>query len=208
MPHVPANLSIGYKGKPVRIRAILDALEHNHSIESAAMAGGIQARTLYRWMDRDVRIVALVQGARATAEMRCIDGIITQGSPHEYVKIVEVVDGDGQVKQCTTETRTESSWQALAWWLERTFPDRYGRRDRLSVGGDAGAPPVRVDVHSNDVAQFLDAFRSDPASVLAAVRAQRALNANSSDSEPVVDAEFTAEEVIDRIPTDEQGTQE
>jgi transposase-like protein len=192
MPHVPANLSIGYKGKPVRIRAILDALEHNHSIESAAMAGGIQARTLYRWMDRDVRIVALVQGARATAEMRCIDGIITQGSPHEYVKIVEVVDGDGQVKQCTTETRTESSWQALAW----------------SVGGDAGAPPVRVDVHSNDVAQFLDAFRSDPASVLAAVRAQRALNANSSDSEPVVDAEFTAEEVIDRIPTDEQGTQE
>ena len=27
-------------------------------------------------------------------------------------------------------------WQAAAWWLERSFPDRYGRRDRNEVSGD------------------------------------------------------------------------
>lgn len=37
------------------------------------------------------------------------------------------------------------NWQAGAWWLERTFPDRYGRTDRIQMSGTPGGEPIRTD---------------------------------------------------------------
>jgi hypothetical protein len=197
---------IGYKGGPVRLRAIINALENNCSLTSAATAGGISLRTLQTWCERNPDLRRMVEDARARAEAKAISGIMSAGLGKETTVSREVLGKDGEVVTLN-EVRTSQEWQALAWWLERTFPDRYGRRDRLSVGGDAGAPPVRIETASNDVALFLEAFREDPAAVLAAVRAQKALSANSSAEEQVVDADFREESAIDRIPTDQQPDQ-
>jgi hypothetical protein len=35
-------------------------------------------------------------------------------------------------------------WQAAAWWLERSFPGRYGRRGRREIANADG--PIRVEV--------------------------------------------------------------
>jgi len=44
---------------------------------------------------------------------------------------------------------SRDTWQAAAWWLERTFPDRWGRRDRMAVehsGRDGGPIEVGMDL--------------------------------------------------------------
>ncbi|RAX44898.1 hypothetical protein DQ354_12345 [Arthrobacter sp. AQ5-06] len=60
----------------------------------------------------------LTSKARATAEVRHISNIMSAG-------------------------RTQ--WQASGWWLERTLPERYGRRDRLQMSGTAGGEPIRTE---------------------------------------------------------------
>jgi len=34
----------------------------------------------------------------------------------------------------------DGSWQADAWYLERKYPDKFGRRDRVELAGDPNAP--------------------------------------------------------------------
>lgn len=34
----------------------------------------------------------------------------------------------------------DGSWQADAWYLERKYPDKFGRRDRVELSGDPNAP--------------------------------------------------------------------
>lgn len=45
--------------------------------------------------------------------------------------------------------RDDGSWQASAWWLERSFPDQWGRRERVEVTGkDDG--PVIIELEFSD----------------------------------------------------------
>lgn len=55
-------------------------------------------------------------------------------------------------------------WQADAWWLERTYPDEYGRRRVEVTGGPQGSDPVRVSIDRDSIEQLL----ADPAKVMAA----------------------------------------
>ena len=52
------------------------------------------------------------------------------------------------------ERAGERDWKARAWILERTRPSQYGRVDRLRVGGDADAGPVRI-VHEETDPDFI-----------------------------------------------------
>lgn len=60
-----------------------------------------------------VVFVRTTVAARHEAEVRAVSNIVTAG---------------------------RKQWQASAWWLERSFPDRYGRVDRMELTGkDGGA---------------------------------------------------------------------
>lgn len=37
-----------------------------------------------------------------------------------------------------------TNWQAAAWFLERTKPDQYGRRERINLEGSAEGEPIKV----------------------------------------------------------------
>lgn len=106
---------------------IVQAIQAGNYIEVAAQYAGISKGTLYRWLQqaddptaddiyRDFRDA--VESARATAEIR-------------NVTLIQKAANDG-------------TWQAAAWYLERTSWQRWGRR--TMVTGDAGeAIKVEVD---------------------------------------------------------------
>lgn len=41
-------------------------------------------------------------------------------------------------------TAMGTSWQAAAWWLERTKPDQWGRQQRINLEGSEHGEPIKV----------------------------------------------------------------
>ena len=105
---------------------ILNFLRLGNHIETSCKAAGIHKDTYYEWMKRaragkpgDDRYVAFAQRvdtAMAEAEARDVQTILLA---------------------------SKEQWQAAAWRLERRFPDKWSRNDRMRV--DAS-----VDVTTTD----------------------------------------------------------
>jgi len=101
---------------------ICAAIEAGNFIESAAQLAGVGRSTLYRWLAladsddkqyRDFRDALLT--ARAKAEARAVAVIVKSG---------------------------RRSWQSAAWFLERSFPGRWRRREHhqeLPAQSDLGS---------------------------------------------------------------------
>ena len=96
--------------------AALEALRHGNTRRAAAGAAGVNATTLYRWME-DATFRNAVEAAEHAAERM-------------YLAAVENAIGD--------------SWQAAAWWLERRKNDDYARRDKVDMTVDVKAEAKRI----------------------------------------------------------------
>lgn len=118
------------KYEPERVNAIIDAISHGMYAEQAAVACGISKTTFVRWRDIYPEFKERVERAQAFAEER-------------YIRLI--------LRHATT------SWQAAAWWLERTFPDRYGRRARVELTG-AEDGPVEIAVTHEEAQAVADRF--------------------------------------------------
>jgi transposase len=122
---------------------IVQAIQAGNYIEVAAQYAGISKGTLYRWLQnaedasaddiyRDFRDA--VESARSAAEVR-------------NVALIQKAANDG-------------TWQAAAWYLERTSWQRWGRR--TMVTGDAGEP-IRVEVdHRQTLREMLGLTDASP----------------------------------------------
>jgi hypothetical protein len=119
---------------------IVEAVRAGNYIETAAAYAGIGKSTLYEWQAKYPDFADALQRARAEAEVRDVT-LIRQAA------------------------RTQ--WQAAAWWLERSFPQRYGRRDKLEV---TEAPAIDVSLYTDaelDVLrELLQKGRDDPAVIV------------------------------------------
>ena len=100
-----------------RQQKILDALRAGNYLETAARYAGVHRDTLNEWRKKFPDFSDAVDEARAAAE----------------AKNVAIV-----------QRAAELHWQAAAWWLERSFPERYGRRERREIANADG--PIRVEV--------------------------------------------------------------
>lgn len=109
-----------------RVERILQAIRDGNYMETAARLAGIAPSTLYEWRNEFPDFSEAVETARAEAEERNI---------------------------ATIQAAAPQQWQAAAWWLERSFPDRYGRREQHNVTGE-------LEVKNPDVAAAIDRFTS------------------------------------------------
>lgn len=112
---------------------ICNAIKAGNYSEIAARYAGISSTTFYKWMalgegndakDPYKEFREAVENARATAEVRNI-GLIQQAA-------------------------NNGTWQAAAWFLERTAPNRWGRRSALEVTGAEGGP-VKLDISIDEL---------------------------------------------------------
>lgn len=97
-------------------------------LQTAAAYAGISYQTLRRWV------------------LKADD----PNAPPEYVEFKEALEkarADAEVASLAKiqKAASEGAWQAAAWYLERSRPEQWGRRDtnRVELVGDNGGP-VRV----------------------------------------------------------------
>jgi hypothetical protein len=81
----------------------------------------------------------------------------------------------GHMRCVQQATRQEGPWRASVWWLERRFPERYGRRDAGTIG-------------RRDLVRFLGAVAGGLASAIRSEEdRQRVLDALSEFAESLVE---------------------
>jgi hypothetical protein len=82
-------------------------------VETAAACAGIHKDTFYEWMKK---------GARGIAPYAA------------FADAVHKAIAESESRDLATVLRASTKyWQAAAWRLERRFPEKYGRNDRVKV---------------------------------------------------------------------------
>jgi len=132
------------KGRPPKIdpdlvNRLVTNLRLGAYMDAAAKYVGIGESTLYRWLDR----------GRAEAA-RVEDGEPPNPEETTYKELWEAIEkarAEAEIRHTgnITTAANNGTWQASAWWLERTRPNKFGRRLATEVTGPNGGP-VEIDV--------------------------------------------------------------
>lgn len=107
--------------------AVCKALRAGNNRPAACAFGGITYQTLLNWSKRAEASLKLLE-----------DGETIEDSEIPFVEFLEGVqkaEGLAQVEavaviQKAAREGVDGTWTAAAWWLERKFPDQWGRRER------------------------------------------------------------------------------
>lgn len=109
---------IGYKFKdPVIWQRLIEALQVGSYIEDACRYAGISSRQFRTW--------------RSLAD----EGVEPYATKWEEVRNAEstsIISNLANIKKAGQD----GSWQASAWLLERKYPDKFARRDKVEVQTD------------------------------------------------------------------------
>lgn len=128
---------------------IVDAIRGGNYQETAAAAGGISDRSLYGWMQRgrleDERVADGRRPRTSEAPFLQFFHAVTRARAETEARNVAQLErsaGGGAVLERRTITRADGTtevieklappdWRANAWWLERSFPKKWGRSDPM-----------------------------------------------------------------------------
>ena len=94
------------------IEAICENVALGFSYDQAALNNGISASKFFRWM---------VKGKEPAAEKIYVDFVkaIEEASDFSEAEALQLVRSAAKV---------DRNWKASAWFLERRFPEKYGKR--------------------------------------------------------------------------------
>ena len=128
-------------GRPTKLtppvqQKICEAIRAGNYMETAAAYAGIEKTTLYDWLRR---------GAREK-----------RGIYHEFGKAVEKALADAETRDVAliAKAAADGQWQASAWRLERRYPDRWGRRERVDAVVKGGLTHAHVDAGRMDLSRL------------------------------------------------------
>lgn len=141
----------GFSVREILLRdRLVDLVEAGNYLEDACGAVGIRPSVVYGW----IRIGAEWEGETESIEPAEI--------PPERRVFSEFSAAIARAREAATtrllrpiERAASTDWRAAAWILERTRADRFGKLDRLKVGGDAESGPVRV-IHEEADPNFVE----------------------------------------------------
>lgn len=139
-------------GRPTKLTPELQArmlalLRAGNYVETAAAACGLAKKTFYNWLQKGARakggeyheFAAAVEKAMGEAEARDLLTIDKAAQGYDVTVVKETVS-NGVVIDREVKNSRRFDWQAAAWRLERKFPDRWGRRERVEHSGPGGKP--------------------------------------------------------------------
>lgn len=132
---------------PLLQKTICDAICAGNYAETSAAYAGIVKSTYYHWLERGKSAKSgiykdfsdAIKKAEADAEAGRVMTVFSAAMGGQQIANKRITKTttkpDGSVVE---ESRNEVSftppiWTAAAWWLERKFPERWGRKDALTV---------------------------------------------------------------------------
>lgn len=104
-------------------------------IETAAAAAGLNKSTLYEWMKRAER-----NADDSTEELRAWKTLLDEAEANAEARAVRGIQDAGAA----------GAWQAYAWFLERKYHQRWGRKDTTLLGNPDGSPLTPSAADSTD----------------------------------------------------------
>jgi len=130
MPGRPTDLT-----PQVQAKIVLAIVGGNDNKVAAAHAG-IGESTFYAWLDRGRKEVARL-AASSRAKPRASETPFV-----EFLEAIQKAQADAETRNVAliAKAAQEGTWTAAAWWLERKYPERWGRKDRHEVTGKDGEP--------------------------------------------------------------------
>jgi hypothetical protein len=124
---------------------ILQAVQAGNYLDTAAQFAGIDGSTMRRWLQKG-------EGEGAAEPYRTFHTALKSARASAEVRSVALIQ----------TAASNGTWQAAAWYLERSYPDRWGRT-RVEVTGADNAP-IRVDVDSEALEAKVRALAAKQAS--------------------------------------------
>ena len=144
----PTKLTPGLK------EVLITALSSGCYRATAAAHAGISTPTLYKWLE--------------TGEADLEHGRDTDHADLRMAVIKAEADAEQEALQNIRE-QSKQQWQASAWFLERKWPNRWGRREHVEHSGEIGGKVHNQAVYivpDEDqlvrVAEILDEARRSP----------------------------------------------
>lgn len=135
----------GRTGRPLTltqpvVERILSGVTGGLMPRQAALLAGVKPSTWHLWMERAegeeepyLTLVDLIEEAKAVAEDRALGIVLEAAQGWEERETTVKIGLDGT--ETTTRVKERRSWQAGAWYLERTRPERYALRQQIEHSG-------------------------------------------------------------------------
>jgi len=112
-------------GRPTKLTPqvqarIVQAIVGGNDITVAAAYAGIHRDTFYAWLER---------GQKAKT-----------GPYSDFSDAIQKAQADAETRNVAliAKAAKDGTWTAAAWWLERKYPERGGRKERHEVTGKDG----------------------------------------------------------------------
>ena len=124
---------------------IINALRRGAYLNTAAQRAGITAKTIEQWRKRGAEDLASNNRRRQTSPYAMFESDVQSAQAEIEVACVQHILRIGQ---------NQNQWKAIAWYLERTRPHKYGRASLEMAAADGRGPLVmEPDTHDTLVRQ-------------------------------------------------------
>lgn len=140
-----------YIDRPDIIDRLIDALRAGNTIRNACNYAGIRTSTYFAWTakarkETDDRQQGKHPNPRLEPLLEIMDRV-RKAQADAIVRNVSIIQ----------KAASDGTWQAAAWWLERTQHRDYARRT-IVTGNDDGPVEVAITPHDLDkrIAELLD----------------------------------------------------
>ena len=114
------------------IDSIANWLKLGYYQEDAAIMAGISESTFYKWMKK-------------ANELDISDDEPKDETDELFLQLLQAVkkaraESEGAHIRNIRRAADNGNWQASGWFLERSFPKKWGRRSALELSGEDGKP--------------------------------------------------------------------
>ena len=124
------------------INQIAATLNEGHYIETTCAFVGIHKSTYFDWLAKDRAYQEMSDEQLAALS---VDENLTRQLLAEFADAVEKAQGQAEIRALRA-INDDPSWQAKAWYLERSKPHRWGRRTQLTGAYDEDDKPTPVQI--------------------------------------------------------------